>query len=108
MAKINLEKMSLKELSQLRSDVDGAIVAAKKTARKDALAAAQKAAAEFGFTLVELVDGSKKSKRAGSPSVPKYQHPENPSVTWTGKGRQPGWIKDGLASGKALEDYLIK
>ncbi|WP_299602570.1 H-NS histone family protein [uncultured Tateyamaria sp.] len=108
MAKINLEKMSLKELSQLRSDVGAAIIVARKTERKDALAAAQKAAAEFGFTLAELMDGSKKPKRVGAPSQPKYQHPENPSVTWTGKGRQPGWIKDGLASGKALKDYLIK
>jgi DNA-binding protein H-NS len=39
--------------------------------------------------------------------VPKYRNPANPKQTWTGRGRQPGWIKDGLAKGKKLADFAI-
>jgi DNA-binding protein H-NS len=28
-------------------------------------------------------------------------------VTWSGRGRQPGWIKEALAKGKGLDDFLI-
>ena len=101
MAKINLDKMSFKELEALRSDVDLAIT----DARKAALDAAHEAAAKHGFTLDELVGGSKKTVK--SPAPAKYAHPENPATTWSGRGRQPGWIKDALAAGKSLDDFLI-
>jgi DNA-binding protein H-NS len=28
-------------------------------------------------------------------------------VTWSGHGRRPGWIKDALAMGRNLEEFLI-
>jgi len=33
-----------------------------------------------------------------------YRNPENPDQQWSGRGRQPAWIKALLASGKSLED----
>jgi DNA-binding protein H-NS len=26
----------------------------------------------------------------------KYRHPENSELTWSGRGKQPGWLKDAL------------
>ena len=40
--------------------------------------------------------------------LPKYQNPENTSETWAGRGRQPGWLRKQLRSGKRLDDFLIK
>ena len=38
-------------------------------------------------------------------SVPvKYRNPNDPAQQWSGRGRQPAWIKAWLASGKSLED----
>lgn len=34
----------------------------------------------------------------------KYRHPEDPTRQWSGRGRQPAWVKTWLASGKSLED----
>jgi len=34
----------------------------------------------------------------------KYRHPDESSQQWTGRGRQPAWVKAWLASGKSLED----
>ena len=103
-----LNKMSRAELEELRGEVDKAIVELRKTEKKDALAAAQKAAAEFGYSLEELT--SKKGGRGaakGASAEPKYMNPENPSQTWTGKGRQPNWFKDAVANGKSADDLLI-
>lgn len=105
MAKINLAKMSLSELKQLKKDIDKAMAAAEKSQRADALAAAEAAAKKHGFSLADLTGGTKKS--AKSPAPAKYAHPENPSTTWSGRGRQPGWIKEALKAGKSLDDFLI-
>ena len=105
MAKINLDKLSLKELQQLSKDVDAAIVAARKANRKAAIDAANKAAAKHGFTLDELSGKAKTSAKTPAPA--KYAHPDNPSATWSGRGRQPNWIKEALAAGKSLDDFLI-
>jgi DNA-binding protein H-NS len=104
---INLDKMSRKELEALRADVDEAIVQRRKTEKQDALAAAQKAAAEFGFSLDELT--GKKGVRGGkAPSAePKYMNPSNPTQTWTGKGRQPNWFKAAVEAGTPAEQMEI-
>jgi DNA-binding protein H-NS len=31
-----------------------------------------------------------------------YRNPQDASQEWTGRGRQPGWVKEFLASGKNL------
>ena len=104
---IKLDKMSRSELETLRADVDKAIIERRKNEKKDALAAAQKAAAEFGYSLEELT--SKRGTRAAPKGAaePKYMNPENPSQTWTGKGRQPNWFKEAVAGGKSADDLLI-
>lgn len=96
---MDLKGMSRKELEKLKADVDKALVAVESREKKDALKAAEKAAADFGFTLAEIVSGSTTAKKASRPGAARYKNPENPSQTWTGKGRQPGWFKAALAAG---------
>lgn len=43
------------------------------------------------------------SERGG----PVYRNPGNSAETWTGRGRQPKWVRDALASGARLEDLSI-
>jgi DNA-binding protein H-NS len=33
---------------------------------------------------------------APKPERVKYRHPENAELTWSGRGKQPGWLKDAL------------
>ncbi|WP_407696794.1 H-NS histone family protein [Sedimentitalea xiamensis] len=62
----------------------------------------------MGFSLKELVGEAPKAKRRkGTAQPPKYEHPETPETTWTGRGRTPAWIKEGLAAGMSLDDFLI-
>ena len=100
MINIEWDKLSVAEIEQIQKEAEQTMKAAKARELRDARAAAEKAAAEFGFSLNELT--SKRSK-----SLPKYAHPENPGKTWTGKGRQPNWVREHVQAGKPIEDLAI-
>jgi len=59
----------------------------------------------LGYSLAELSGTDTKFSRA--PSAAKYRHPENPSLTWSGKRRKPQWFIDVLAVGKNAEDLTV-
>ncbi|MBM9595997.1 H-NS histone family protein [Roseitranquillus sediminis] len=42
-------------------------------------------AQKHGIPLKDVVQGG----QMRSAQIPKYRHPENPSLTWSGRGRQP-------------------
>jgi DNA-binding protein H-NS len=107
MADTDLSAMSLDELKTLHKDVEKAIRTFEERKRLEALVALEAKAKEMGFSLSELTGGKSKGKAGQATSLPKYVHPENPAVTWTGRGRQPSWIKDALQAGRSLDDFLI-
>jgi DNA-binding protein H-NS len=107
MADIDLTALDLDELKQLQKDVDKAIRDYETRRKQEALAKAEAAAKEAGYSLSELFDDTPKKGKKGPANPPKYRHPENPELTWSGRGRQPGWIKEALEQGKPLNDYLI-
>jgi len=39
--------------------------------------------------------------------LPKYQNPNNPAETWSGRGKKPRWLTAQLRFGKKLGDFLI-
>jgi DNA-binding protein H-NS len=105
MSDIDLTALSLAELKKLEKDVGRAIVTFEERQKAEARAEAEAVAKKFGFALADLFEtGAPKKKSA--PEA-KYRHPENPLVTWSGRGRKPGWITEGLAAGKKLEDFAI-
>ena len=59
----------------------------------------------MGYSLAELVGTETKSSRA--PAAAKYRHPENPALTWSGRGRKPQWFVEQLEAGKTAEDMAI-
>ena len=98
---MELESMSRKELESLRRDVDRALQSVSRRELKAAREAAAKAAAEHGFSLAEVAEGigAKPARSGGSMSPAKYANPDDPTQTWTGKGRQPNWYRDAVAKG---------
>ena len=38
---------------------------------------------------------------------PKFRNPNDPSETWSGRGKQPRWISELLVSGRSLEEFRI-
>lgn len=104
MAKYDLSNMSKPELEKLKAEVEKALANADQKLKAEAKKAAEEAAKKYGFSLGELVGKEKGRKPA---SAARYQNPANPAQTWSGRGRQPGWLKEGLSSGKKMEDFAI-
>lgn len=103
----NIDTMSLAELHAYQKEVEAAIKGYEKKRRADALAAARAAAKEHGFTLEELMGGKPVAAKAGPKGVAKYANPADASQTWSGRGRQPAWVKSALAAGKSLSSMAI-
>jgi DNA-binding protein H-NS len=52
---------------------------------------------------------SETPERRSYPTVfPKFRNPEQPSETWTGRGRKPRWLTAQLKSGKQIDDFRIE
>jgi DNA-binding protein H-NS len=102
-----LGKMSLEELQAHQRDVEAAIKGYEKKRRADALAAAREAAKAHGFVLEDLLAGGKAAAKSGTKGAAKYANPADRSQTWTGRGRQPNWVKEALAAGKSLESMAL-
>lgn len=99
----DLDAMSLKELRELRNKLDRAISTYEDRRKREALTAVENAAREFGFNLAELTA----AKPARAKVAAKYANPQDPSATWTGRGRKPRWVQEALDSGKSLQDLEI-
>ena len=111
--KFDLKSMTRKELEKLAADVKKALQSAKARDRREAIKAAEKAAAEFGFSLTDLsdekptkTDGRKKRKKS-APAKPRFANPSDAAQTWTGKGRQPFWYKKAIDGGATPESLEI-
>lgn len=109
MANIDLSSYNLSELKGLQHDIEKEIKNRQQgdlaKARQQILAIAQ----EVGVSVEDLLAiGSKKSnKEKGQKVKAQYQNPSNAAQTWTGRGRQPKWIAEGIAGGKQLADFRI-
>jgi DNA-binding protein H-NS len=52
---------------------------------------------------------SETTERRSYPTVfPKFRNPEQPSETWTGRGKKPRWLTAQLKSGKQINDFRIE
>ncbi|PTW40301.1 MULTISPECIES: H-NS family nucleoid-associated regulatory protein [Rhodovulum] len=99
----DLETLSLKELKELRKDVDTAISSFHEREKAKARAVLEATAKEMGYSLDDIL--GKKARRV-KPTA-KYRNPENPAETWSGRGRRPRWLEEALSKGASLEDFAI-
>lgn len=103
MTEIDLNALSIGDLRQLKKDVEKALSTIEQRRKQEALAAAEAAAKGLGFSLSELT----RSKSPRSINAPKFRHPENSDLTWSGRGRRPDWFNEALAGGAKEDDLLI-
>lgn len=87
----DISSLSRADLIALQAQIEKRMKAIDKEERKAALAAAETAARDAGFTLDELLGAAPKAGKAKTPA--KYRDPET-GKTWSGRGRRPAWIKD--------------
>lgn len=99
---LDLDAYTIPELQTLRERVERTIQRKRDGAKRELRERLEKLAAQEGFTLPELLSGAAKKSRAKAKV--KYANPENPSQVWSGRGKQPAWVREALAGGKSLAD----
>lgn len=101
MKKINLSALSASELQQLKSEIEKELN--ERSSKLQAIEEVKKLAASKGLKLEELLaelGGSKpKGKRELGPAPIRFRHPKDASLTWSGRGKRPNWMKDAMAKG---------
>ncbi len=107
MKEAQLNKMTVPQLRELSARIESALVE-RKQRDKAALKAKLKGMAEkAGVNLKQVIGARRKSTAAAKgkarPAVI-YQHPRDPNLTWSGRGRRPKW----LGSAANIEKYRVK
>jgi DNA-binding protein H-NS len=105
----DIDKMTYRELMEMEQEI-AALKNRKQVAEKEAVKEKLMAIAkEAGYTIPELFGSSGRGRSLKGTTVPpKYRDPENPSNTWTGRGRPPRWLTAATKGvKKKFDDYLI-
>lgn len=106
MRKPNLEKLSYAELLELRDNVQEAMDQRRSEERKELREKLRQLVAESGFELEEVIPKRSDKRKFGKVAI-KYRNPDDPTQTWTGRGRQPKWLVAELKRGRKLEDFAV-
>ena len=106
----DLSNFSLSQLHDLQSQIVEQIEVRQQENIAQVRQQILELADSIGMTVGQIMNT--KGTRAKKPTktvAARYQHPENVSQQWTGRGRRPRWINEYLdASGKELDSLLIK
>ncbi len=107
---IDLESLSSTELKALIANAQSQMQAAHINHVKSVREKIEHLLKSSGLTLAEVYPtrAGKGAKRTKSTVAPKYRNPEDPTQTWSGRGKQPLWFAQALKKrGVTAESMLI-
>ena len=105
--KIDLRASSVDELKQLARGIEEEMARRQEEDKERIFQDAQEMAERYGVSVETFLNPAEKGGRKEKAPV-KYRNPTNPHQTWTGKGRQPTWVKEVVAGGATLEEMEIE
>jgi DNA-binding protein H-NS len=97
---------TVSELLAQKASIEQQIADAQRAERSGAVAQVRALMAEHGLSLADLSTKAATTKRTGSKVAPKYRDAAT-GDTWSGRGLQPKWLKQALASGKKISDFAL-
>lgn len=103
MTQKKLDAMSYQQLLALQDRVQSAIAAKRENHRSTVRQEIEALAKEAGFRVEDLFTSRKAKAQRAAPGV-KYRHPDDASLTWTGRGRRPKWI---VGAGGNIERFRV-
>ena len=107
MARVNVERMTLKQINDLEARIAKAKIEAREAAKAELKEKIDRLLDGSDFTIADLYGFATKGRGRKSQSGAKYANPDNRSETWTGLGRRPFWLLARLKKGANLEDFVI-
>ena len=109
--KLDIEAMSTDEMWRLHVEI-GRVLSVRLTSEKRELEKRlDRLHRENGMpqTKAAVAGQTTRRERRRYPRVlPKYQNPNEPSETWSGRGKQPRWLTAALKTGHTIEDFVIR
>ncbi len=105
---MDLSNMSVADLRNLQEQIKQEMKKREtqdlQKAREQILAIAQ----SVGVPLKDLLaTGGRGNSSKGNTVAVRYRHPDNASQQWTGRGRQPKWVKEWVEGGKSLDKLRV-
>jgi len=104
----DLQDKTLEELQQLIANAQTQLKIAQRGKHKEVIAQIRELADSIGV-IVDIHENSDKaaSKKVSAKVAIKYQNPDDPSKTWTGRGMKPKWLVELMNAGRDQNDFLI-
>jgi DNA-binding protein H-NS len=110
--KFDLDSMSTDEMWQLHVEI-GQLLSVRLTSEKRELEKRlarlrrEKQLPQSVTADGQLLKDALRERRSYPRVLPKYQNPNEPSETWSGRGKQPRWLTAALKTGHTIEDFVI-
>lgn len=110
--KLNFDAMSVDEMWQLHEKISRVLSARLNSEKRQLERRLAQLRSEIADVPSDLAQGRPPKQAAPGrrkyPKVlPKYQNPNEPSETWSGRGKQPRWLVNALREGCTLEEFLM-
>ena len=113
MEKLDLEAMPLDDLWALHEQISSILskrITAEKRQLENRLLQLNRGKDALGPVKLKLEPdrANRERPRRKYPRVfPKYQNPDVPTETWSGRGKRPRWLVSALKAGGTVEDFKI-
>jgi DNA-binding protein H-NS len=103
---MDLSNMSVGDMRNLQDQIKQEMKKREQSdmakAREQILAIAQ----SVGVPLKDLLATATRGGKTGTVAV-RFRNPENASQQWTGRGRQPKWVKEWVEGGKSIDKLRV-
>lgn len=106
--KVDISKLNYKELIELEKEVQKLIEIKREDEKKQFINTVKELSSQSGFDLEDIFDSVYKAKNKKTKKAVEIKYKGPNGETWSGRGRQPVWIKTALENGKILEDFEVK
>jgi DNA-binding protein H-NS len=107
---MDLSNLSLGDLRNLQEQIKQEMKKREQEevqkAREQILAIAQ----SVGIPVKDLISTAGRGQKSGGGTgsvAPRYRNPADASQQWTGRGRQPKWVKEWVEGGKELDQLRV-
>ena len=110
MKKLNLSTLNSSELQQLKNDIEKEVES--RSVKMAAIDEVKKLVASKGLSLVDVLSElgggkSPKARRELGPAPIRFRHPKDASMTWSGRGKRPNWMKEAMAQGYSEDQMKV-
>lgn len=105
---MDLTNLSVAELKSLLEKIPAEIKRRETDEKKRIRKELEELAAKSGYSLDELLgEAAVNVAKVKKPVAVKYRHPQDASLTWSGRGKRPRWTVEFLTNGGTLEQLAV-